>query len=157
MIEIKPVEMLAAVLAGSPRRPVYALVTELYPVIAGDSLFITKSVNIPLDNMGAYSDQSPTAISGFSFVLDNIVTNVNQAKEITNAILETGTCSSTVVQFEYITQEQAKETLYTVIITGDCLADVVTIIPPVNVDYTHDKEVLSIIMNTGICSVSIIN
>ena len=157
MIEIKPVEMLAAVLAGSPRRPVYALVTELYPVIAGDSLFITKSVNIPLDNMGAYSDQSPTAISGFSFVLDNIVTNVNQAKEVTNAILETGTCSSTVVQFEYITQEQAKETLYTVIITGDCLADVVTIIPPVNVDYTHDKEVLSIIMNTGICSVSIIN
>ena len=150
-------QFLAAIIANSPRVPVYALITELYPVISGDSLLITKSVNIPLDNMGAYSDQSPATISGFSFALDNVVININQAKEVINETLETGACSSTVVKFEYVTQEQLKETLYTIMDTGDCLVDVVTIIPPANVDYTHGKEVLSVVMGTGTCSASIIN
>ena len=152
MIEIKPVEMLAAVLAGSPRRPVYALITETYLMLASDSLNVTKAVNIPIDGSGAYIDNQLATLSGLIINLKTVVVTHIQKPEVMASNMTTGAASVNVRTITNVLQDQKDESMNVNMTTGLVSASVRTI---TNVLQDQKGESMNVNMTTGLVTVVI--
>lgn len=152
MIEIKPVEMLAAVLAGSPRRPVYALITETYLMLAGDSLNVSKAVNIPIDGSGAYIDNQLATLSGLVVNLKSVVITHVQKPEVIVSNMTTGAASVSIRTITNVLQDQKDESMSVNMTTGLASASIRTI---TNVLQDQKDESMNVKMITGLVTVVI--
>ena len=152
MIEIKPVEMLAAALAGSPRRPVYALITETYLMLASDSLNVTKAINIPIDGSGPYIDNQLTALSSLIINLKTVVVTHIQKPEVMASNMTTGAASVNVRTITNVLQDQKDESMNVNMTTGLVSASVRTI---TNVLQDQKGESMNVNMTTGLVTVVI--
>ena len=104
------IEFLAAVLSGSKRRPIQALVTEIYVMIEGDFLNVTHAANVPIDGTTSYIDQQAITLD-FTFELDEVVVVQNQAPDVLSSNMETLSGTSIVITVTEVEQDQFPDIL----------------------------------------------
>ena len=152
MDETTQIELLLAVLSGSRRRTVFALVTETYVMIESDSLNVTQSFSVPIDGTTSYIDSQTSVIGDFTFELDNIVTTQDQKPEVLNSNMTTGNCSVDIRTITEVEQDQKPEVLNSNMTTGACSVDIRTI-----TEITQDQkpDILNSNMTTGTCSATV--
>jgi hypothetical protein len=146
------IEMLAAILASSRRRPIFALVTETYVMIESDSTPVNISMNVPIDGTGAYSDSQETSFSDFFMEVIDVVITQDQAPDVLLSNMTTGTCDVTILTITEVTQDQAPDTLLSNMTTGVCDVTILTI---TEIEQDQAPDTLLSNMTTGICSVII--
>lgn len=146
------VELLAAVLAGSPRRPLFALVTETYVMIESDALNVTHSFNTPLDGTTSYIDSQDVTIGDFTFELDTIVITQDQKPDVLSSNMITGAGLAVVRTITEVDQDQKPDVLLSNMTTGAGLAEVRTIL-----EVTQDQkpDILNSNMTTAACSATV--
>lgn len=146
------IETLLAVIAGSRRRPIYALITEVYPLIESDSTAIKTSINVPIDGAGAYLDEQLTSISGFSMEILDIIIAQEQSPDTLFANMTIGACDVEITTVTEVDQDQEPDVLASTMNTGVCDVTIVTV---VEVEQDQKPDTLFANMTTGICSVTI--
>ncbi len=132
-----------------------ALITETYVMINDNLSYSDYSVNVPIDNTGAYHDSQSSYFSDFIIGVDDyVVTFDTQLPEVLYSTLSTGTCSASVTTVESIyLDDQIPEVLESNMITSTCSATIINI---TEVDHnTQLPETLQSNMTTGICSATI--
>lgn len=146
------IETLYAILAGSPRRDILALVTELYPMIESDSTPVNLLINVPIDGTGAYLDSQESSFSEFTMELLDIIVIHEQWPDTLLSNMTTGTCSASIITITSVLQEQAPDTLLSNMTTGTCEATVITI---TEITQIQQPDTLLSNMTTGVCNVVI--
>ena len=123
MLRLTQQQLFLAVIIGSNRHG-EALVTEIYPVIESNSLSVDYSMNIPLDDIGPYSD---TQAATFTFNIESadVVTTQNQQPDTLYSNMTTGVCSVDILTITSVTQDQAQDILLSNMTTGTCSAIVI--------------------------------
>lgn len=148
------IELLAAIISGSPRRPITILVSQLYPAIADDNLNVTTSFKSVIDGSGHYIDPLNSKFTGFTFEIVDIIITQNQKPEYLNTSMTTKSGTVIVDTINLVTQNQKADYLTTNMNTSAGLAVVINTNP---VTQNQKDEYMNVNMTTKSGSTTIIN